>query len=164
MQSWVEPSFKVALGGSCVQQIPTTTDYIFGSVGAWLLLNMQLARIPTALYGCTYRARRSAPLQLSPRTTPIIRLAPQASSADASTEVEGAPAAPVAVESIMPLQLSWPSRSHACGVSRASNVGDKMVLCGWVDKNRDLGGLQFFDLRDHTGITQVGQLSNQEGV
>jgi aspartyl-tRNA synthetase len=30
-----------------------------------------------------------------------------------------------------------------------------VVLCGWVDKYRNLGGLLFLDIRDHTGLVQV---------
>ena len=30
-----------------------------------------------------------------------------------------------------------------------------MALCGWVDKYRNLGGLLFLDVRDHTGVVQV---------
>ena len=38
---------------------------------------------------------------------------------------------------------------------RASDVGREVVLCGWVRKRRDHGGVIFVDLRDRTGITQV---------
>jgi aspartyl-tRNA synthetase len=38
---------------------------------------------------------------------------------------------------------------------RASDVGREIVLCGWVRKRRDHGGVIFVDLRDRTGIAQV---------
>lgn len=46
-------------------------------------------------------------------------------------------------------------RTHTCGELRASDVGNKVRLNGWVDGYRNLGGLLFLDLRDRYGITQV---------
>ena len=45
-------------------------------------------------------------------------------------------------------------RSHTCGELRASDVGTKARLSGWVHRVRDHGGLLFVDLRDHYGLTQ----------
>lgn len=42
-----------------------------------------------------------------------------------------------------------------CGTLRASDAGNSVVLQGWVNRRRDLGGLIFIDLRDRYGITQV---------
>ena len=42
-----------------------------------------------------------------------------------------------------------------CGTLNISNVGEEVVLNGWVAKRRNLGGLIFVDLRDKTGIVQV---------
>lgn len=46
-------------------------------------------------------------------------------------------------------------RSHMCGQLREENIGQEVVLMGWVAKKRNLGSLVFFDLRDKTGISQV---------
>jgi aspartyl-tRNA synthetase len=46
-------------------------------------------------------------------------------------------------------------RSHTCGALRKSDVGKDVRLSGWVHRVRDHGGLLFFDLRDHYGLTQI---------
>ena len=51
--------------------------------------------------------------------------------------------------------LATTLRTHLCGALRASDVGQRIRLGGWVHRNRDLGGLAFVDLRDRAGIVQV---------
>lgn len=46
-------------------------------------------------------------------------------------------------------------RSEYCGKVNLSLENEQVVLCGWVNRRRDLGGLIFIDLRDRSGICQV---------
>lgn len=46
-------------------------------------------------------------------------------------------------------------RTHRCGELSAANVGEKVTIMGWVQKNRNKGGLVFVDVRDRSGIIQV---------
>ena len=46
-------------------------------------------------------------------------------------------------------------RTHACGLVTAAQEGQEVVLKGWVQKRRDLGGLIFVDMRDREGLVQV---------
>ena len=46
-------------------------------------------------------------------------------------------------------------RTHNCGELRAVHTEEKVTLCGWVARVRDLGGLLFLSIRDQYGKTQV---------
>jgi aspartyl-tRNA synthetase len=46
-------------------------------------------------------------------------------------------------------------RTHFCGEVTEQLADQAVQLCGWVDRRRDLGGLIFIGLRDHTGVVQV---------
>ena len=46
-------------------------------------------------------------------------------------------------------------RTDYCGTLRAEDCGREVVVCGWVQRQRDLGALIFVDLRDRTGIVQL---------
>ncbi len=46
-------------------------------------------------------------------------------------------------------------RTHMCGLLRKKDVEKTVVVSGWVQRRRDLGGLIFVDLRDRTGLIQI---------
>lgn len=46
-------------------------------------------------------------------------------------------------------------RSHRCGELSTGNVGEEVTVMGWVQKQRNKGGIIFVDLRDRSGILQI---------
>ena len=46
-------------------------------------------------------------------------------------------------------------RTHRCAELSGANIGEKVTVMGWVQKNRNKGGLVFVDVRDRSGIIQV---------
>lgn len=54
-----------------------------------------------------------------------------------------------------PKFITETKRTHSCGQLTAENVGQEVVLFGWVQNRRDHGGAVFIDLRDREGLTQV---------
>ncbi|HSD08974.1 aspartate--tRNA ligase [Flavobacterium sp.] len=46
-------------------------------------------------------------------------------------------------------------RSHSCGELNASHINTEVTLAGWVQKSRDKGFMNWIDLRDRYGITQL---------
>ena len=51
--------------------------------------------------------------------------------------------------------MNFKRRTHTFGELRETDAGKKIVLNGWVDRRRDLGGVVFIWLRDRYGKTQV---------
>ena len=46
-------------------------------------------------------------------------------------------------------------RTHRCAELSEANIGEKVTIMGWVQKNRNKGGLVFLYLRDRSGLIQV---------
>jgi len=51
--------------------------------------------------------------------------------------------------------IAYNKRTHLCGALRAADVGQEVTLAGWVNSQRDFGGMVFVVIRDHTGLTQL---------
>ena len=54
------------------------------------------------------------------------------------------------------------SRTHYCGTLTKANIGERVCVLGWAQKQRDLGSLIFIDLRDRSGIVQLAFDENTE--
>ena len=53
-------------------------------------------------------------------------------------------------------------RNHNCGELNISNVGQEVILAGWIQRIRNLGAMKFIYLRDQFGITQIVISENEE--
>jgi aspartyl-tRNA synthetase len=51
--------------------------------------------------------------------------------------------------------MAMTKRTHMCGEIGTGDIGKQVILKGWVQRARNLGGLIFLSLRDHTGIVQA---------
>ncbi|KAL4436784.1 hypothetical protein ABPG75_003923 [Micractinium tetrahymenae] len=79
-----------------------------------------------------------------------------ADAAAAAAEADGGEGMhSLAASDVVEPALTWPARTHGCGEVTEGDVGQQLTVCGWVDRYRNLGGILFLDIRDHTGIVQV---------
>lgn len=53
-------------------------------------------------------------------------------------------------------------RTNYCGELRLSDISKEVVVCGWVQKQRDFGKLIFVDLRDRSGVVQLTFTENTD--
>ena len=88
--------------------------------------------------------------QKSNRRTIVTSSSSSSSSSESGTTGEGN-----TTKQFVSSLLSWPTRTTLCGSLDISSVGEKVSLCGWVDKQRDMGGICFADVRDHSGLVQI---------
>lgn len=51
--------------------------------------------------------------------------------------------------------MSWEGRTADCGTATPEQEGEALVVCGWVHRHRNLGGVCFMDIRDSSGLLQV---------
>ncbi len=59
-------------------------------------------------------------------------------------------------------RMNGMKRTDYCGTLTKEDIGKSVVVCGWVQRQRDLGSLIFIDLRDRTGIVQLAFDDNTE--
>jgi aspartyl-tRNA synthetase len=68
----------------------------------------------------------------------------------------------------MQTKLPWYAngvmKTHHCGEINSTHVGQEVLIAGWVNKSRDLGGLYFIDLRDKYGLVQLSFDQFQEDL
>ena len=70
---------------------------------------------------------------------------------------------PQRVKGMKANKSDW-KRSLYCGQVRPKHVGQKVILSGWVHRQRDLGNLVFIDLRDREGLVQIVFPSNRTEI
>lgn len=112
--------------------------------------------------GVTAAVSSSGSSSVAPASIPVLsrarhrrsQLVQRLKAAPAAADVEQLDAAAYATHALEG-PMSWPARSHGAGEVTEADVGKDITVCGWVDRNRNLGGLGFLDIRDHTGLLQV---------
>ena len=127
------------------------------------------------------------------RTTPLSRIRLQhrrrwqsiSTAQSAAVETHPPSSSAAAADDLLPSAMSWKGRDRGCGSLTEADIGSSFTLCGWVHRQRNLGGEQdpspaasylsmlilmqniiafhaglcFVDLRDSTGIVQARQSS-----
>ena len=100
--------------------------------------------------------RRQSVASCVPRPQlPRAAAAPPGAAAAAAAPPPAAEADAAGMSTLVDAQMTWPSRTHEAGALRESDAGKEVTVCGWVDRNRNMGGLCFLDVRDHAGLLQV---------
>jgi hypothetical protein len=100
---------------------------------------------PSPLLACRRPSRLARQRTLFPARAASVQLDPPGSGLAEEAELS----------TLVDSQMTWPARTHGAGTLREADAGTEVTICGWVDRNRDMGGLVFLDVRDHTGVLQV---------
>jgi len=120
-----------------------------------LLTSSRRASARARLTGAVNVVPASAPARVvsatATATAPRASAAPARRSARRSARAVSARASSTSA----PGALEWPSRDRLAGTLGDGDVGGEATLCGWIDKSRDMGGISFADVRDHSGIAQI---------
>ncbi len=96
-------------------------------------------------YSCCFQQSFRTPRASQPSRTDPNRSRTSCSAASADSQ-----------RSSQPHQApQWPSRDALCGQQSLDQEGRRIALCGWVHRARNMGGIVFADLRDHSGILQA---------
>lgn len=83
------------------------------------------------------------------RTTKSLLVSRASNMAESTMDVVGS-----GVE-FMESHLKWSDRTHLCAQIAEAKTNDTVTVCGWIERHRNLGGLLFLDVRDHSGMVQV---------
>jgi hypothetical protein len=137
LRSTVTPGAGAARGGSGGRPL----------AGAWPRQRAPLAAAAAALGRGLPGA---SPAGALPRRGAPARAAPAAAAA-----AQAPPEDAAGLSTLVDAQMTWPARTRGAGKLREGDAGAEVTVCGWVDRNRNMGGLCFLDVRDHTGLLQV---------
>lgn len=136
------------LAASAAQVLPTTPMASAQAVSRCSIVPVPLQSLP--------RSTRHASSQKPVAQRAVVKAQRRAFVTRATVAASpSADAADAGKQPLMKDRMIWPERDTLSGVLREEHIGKRVALCGWVDKHRDLGGLIFVDMRDHSGIVQA---------
>ncbi len=139
LATMVKQSVRIGMARSSVK-LGQRVSYYTSISGSFSSL-----RLPSLFNAPRLATATTLPLLLRTNSRTIYASAASASAAPSSTSDT----------SLVNPTLTWPARSHGCGTLTAADQSHNITVCGWVDRHRNLGGILFLDIRDHTGIIQV---------
>ena len=107
---------------------------------------------------CAIHARRGAPVVDICRRRLVCAALPRVASVVASTSHADPAAEPSAVHADFTADtpMSWAGRDLGCGQVAEEHMGKRLAVCGWVHRQRGLGGLVFCDIRTRREYCRCG--------